>query len=149
MTSIGGSTPSYDANGNVLNDFLHTYSWNADGRPITIDGVSVTYDALGRMVERNNSGTFSEIVYAPTGAKIEIMNGQSYVKSFAQLPGGAMAVWSNGIGWYRHSDHLGSSRFASTSTRTMYSDVAYAPFGEPYAQKASTDLPFTGQNQHP
>ena len=65
----------------------------------------------------------------------------------APLPGGATAVWSNGIGWYRHSDHLGSSRFASTSTRTMYSDLAYAPFGEPYAQKGSTDLSFTGQNQ--
>jgi RHS repeat-associated protein len=147
MTLIGGSAPSYDANGNVLNDFLHSYTWNADGRPITIDGVSITYDALGRMVERNNSGAYSEIVYAPTGAKIEVMNGQSYVKSFAPLPGGAMAVWGGGIGWYRHADHLGSSRFASTSTRTVYFDGAYAPFGEPYAQTGSTDLSFTGMNQ--
>jgi RHS repeat-associated protein len=147
MTSIGGSTPSYDANGNVLNDFLHSYAWNADGRPITIDGVSVTYDALGRMVERNNGGAYSEIAYAPTGEKIEVMNGQSYTKAFAPLPGGAVAVWGGGVAWYRHPDYLGSSRFASTAARTMYYDGAYAPFGEPYAQTGSTDLSFTGMNQ--
>ncbi len=29
----------------------------------------------------------------------------------------------------------------------MYSDTAYAPFGEPYAQTGTTDLSYTGQNQ--
>jgi hypothetical protein len=124
MTSIGGSMPTYDANGNVLNDFLHTYAWDADGHPTTIDGVLVTYDALDRMVERNNTGTFSEIAYAPDSTKLEIMNGQSGGNAFAPLPGGAMAVWTAGgtIVYYRHPDHLGSARFASTSTRTMYYD---------------------------
>lgn len=46
MTTIGSSTPSYDANGNVLNDFLHTYTWDANGRPVVIDGVGAPYDAL-------------------------------------------------------------------------------------------------------
>jgi hypothetical protein len=56
MTQIGFSTPTYDSNGNVTNDFLHTYAWNANGRPVTIDGIGITYDALGRMVEQNRSG---------------------------------------------------------------------------------------------
>jgi RHS repeat-associated protein len=29
----------------------------------------------------------------------------------------------------------------------MYLDLAYAPFGEPYAQSGTTDLSFTGQRQ--
>jgi RHS repeat-associated protein len=49
--------------------------------------------------------------------------------------------------YYRHSDHLGSSRFASTPTQTLYSDTAYSPFGEPYASSGSIDNSFTGQNQ--
>jgi RHS repeat-associated protein len=149
MTAIpvGGSTPSYDANGNVLNDFLHSYTWDVYGRPIAIDGVSVTYDALGRTVEQNRSGAYSEIVYAPSGTKIEIMSGQSFTKAFVPLPGGAVAVYGGGIVYYRHPDHLGSSRFASTGSRTMYYDGAYAPFGEPYAQTGTTDLSFTGMNQ--
>jgi hypothetical protein len=58
-----------------------------------------------------------------------------------------VGVWGGGSAWHRHSDHLGSSRFASTQSRTMYSDVAYAPFGEPYAQTGGTDVSFTGVNQ--
>lgn len=51
----------------------------------------------------------------------------------------------------RHSDWLGSSRFASTSTRTMYNDLAYAPFGEQYAQAGSTgvtDTSFAGNDEN-
>ncbi len=54
---------------------------------------------------------------------------------------------SSGLAYYRHSDWLGSSRFASTSTRALYFDGAYAPFGENYAQTGTTDLSFTGMNQ--
>jgi hypothetical protein len=93
MASINGSTPTYDARGNVLNDFLHSYTWDAYGRPITIDGVSVIYDALGRVVEQNKSGVYSEIGYAPTGDKIEIMNGQSFTTALVPLPDGATAVY--------------------------------------------------------
>jgi RHS repeat-associated protein len=47
-----------------------------------------------------------------------------------------------------YSDHLGSFRFASSySNRTMYFDLAHAPFGEPYATSGSTDFSFTGQRQ--
>jgi RHS repeat-associated protein len=116
MTSIGSSYPSYDANGNVTNDFLHTYAWDAEGRPVTIDGVGVTYDALGRMAERNNGGTYSQIVYSPSGAKLAIMNGQTLQKGYAPLTAGSMAVYSStGVAYFRHSDWLGSSRFASTA----------------------------------
>ena len=53
--------------------------------------------------------------------------------AFIPLPGGATAVYnSTGLAYYRHSDWLGSSRLASTPSRTVYSETAYAPFGEPY-----------------
>jgi RHS repeat-associated protein len=148
MTAIGSSTPTYDANGNVTNDFLHAYSWDALGRPVTIDGVGVTYDALGLMVEQSKSGTYSEIVYAPWGGELAIMNAQTLTKAFVPLVGGSTAVYnSSGLAYYRHSDWLGSSRFASTPARAMYSDTAYAPFGEPYAQTGTPDLSFTSMNQ--
>jgi len=148
MTSLPGFTPSYDANGNVLNDNSHIYTWDAEGRPVTVDGVGLTYDALGRMLEQNRSGAYTQIVYAPTGEKLALMNGQTLLKAFVQLPANVTAVYtSSGLAYYRHADWLGSSRFASTPSRAMYSDTAYAPFGEPYAQAGSSDLSFTGQNQ--
>ena len=148
MTSIGGSSPSYDADGNVTNDFLHSYAWNGYGRPTTIDGVGVTYDALDRVVEQNRSGAYTQFLYSPTGFKMINLNGQSAVDDFVPLAGGAVAVYSPGGIYLRHADWLGSSRFASwLSSRTMYYDGAYGPFGEPYAQAGTTDVNFTGINQ--
>jgi RHS repeat-associated protein len=42
---------------------------------------------------------------------------------------------------------IGSSRLASTPTRSIYFDGAYAPFGEGYAETGTADLSFTGMNQ--
>jgi RHS repeat-associated protein len=136
-----------NTDGDVLNDFLNTYAWDANGRPVAIDGVSVTYDALGRMVEQNRSGAYTEILYAPTGFELSLMNGQSYTKEFAPMPGGGASVWTPSVFYYRHADWLGSSRFASTKSRTMYYDGAYAPFGESYAESGTTDRNFTGMDQ--
>jgi RHS repeat-associated protein len=148
MTQIGSSTPTYDANGNVLTDTAHTYVWDANGRPVTIDGVSITYDALGRMVERDSAGTYTQVAYAPTGSKLAIMSRQTLSKAFVPLSGGSVAVYNSaGLAYYRHSDWLGSSRFASTPARALYFDGAYAPFGENYAQTGTADLSFTGMNQ--
>jgi RHS repeat-associated protein len=148
MTQIGSSTPTYDLDGNVTNDFLHTYSWDANGRPVTIDGIGATYDAFGRMVELNRSGVYGEIGYSPLGDKLALMNGQTLVKAFVPLPGEATAVYSSsGLAYYRHSDWLGSSRLATTPSQTMYGDVAYAPYGETYAQAGNAEFSFTGMNQ--
>ena len=147
MTTIGSSTPTYDANGNVTNDFLHTYTWNAYGRPVTIDGVGMTYDALGRAVELNNSGVHTETQYSPTGFKMQLLNGQTLVKDFLPLPAGAEEVWTPSANYYRHADWLGSARLTSNQNRTIYGDVAYAPFGETYAQSGTADASFTGMNQ--
>jgi RHS repeat-associated protein len=149
MLTIGGSAPSYDLNGNVTNDFLHSYAFDANGNPVTIDTVGATYDALGRMVEQNRSGQYTQIVYAPSGGKLALMQGTStLVKGYVPLPGGTTAVYnSTGLAYYRHSDWVGSSRLASRPNHSVYFDGAYAPFGEVYASIGTNDLSFTGQNQ--
>jgi RHS repeat-associated protein len=149
MTSLPGNfTPSYDSNGNVTNDSNHVYTWDADGNPVTIDGIALTYDALDRAVEKNASGVYTEIAYAPTGRKLALMSGQTLQKAFVQLPGGAVAVYNaSGLDHYRHSDWLGSSRLTSTATRSVLGTSAYAPFGESYAQSGTADPSFTGENQ--
>jgi RHS repeat-associated protein len=151
FATLPGFTPTYDANGNVLADGSHAYAWDADGKPISLDGVGLTFDALDRMVEQNRSGTYTEIVYSPAGTKLALMSGtggQTLQKSFVPLPGNAMAVYTSaGLDHYRHSDWLGSIRLTSSPSRTVLSTAAYAPFGESYAQSGSADLSFTGENQ--
>lgn len=156
------STPfTYNGNaGDLTADNSHSYGWDAADRLSTIDsgagnGVCVTYDALDRVVEQgagSSCSSYTEVVYSPAGGRLALMNGSSLVKAFVPLPGGAQAVYSSsGLLFYRHPDWLGSSRLATTPSRTCYSDVAYAPFGENYAAPSSgcvaQDLMFTGQNQ--
>lgn len=146
--TIPGGTPTYDANGNLTYDLSHSYTWDAEGKALSIDTVNLTYDALGRMVEQNRSGSYTEIVYGPTGGKLALMSGQSLQKAFVPLPAGATAVYNSaGLAYYRHADWQGSSRLASTPSRTKYYDVAYGPYGESYVGSGTTDLDFTGQNQ--
>jgi RHS repeat-associated protein len=136
---------TYDSNGNATNDCEHTYSWDAYGRPTTIDGVSITYDALGRAVEYD-SGGYTQIYYSPTGFKMQVISGASST-AFAPMPGGGASVWGPSGFYYRHGDWLGSSRFASTISRTKYYDTGYAPFGEPYFESGMGDRDFTGMDQ--
>lgn len=65
------------------------------------------------------------------------------------LPAWAVVVYNSSglLDHYRHADWMGSSRLASTTSQTVYSDVSYAPYGEPYNQYGTADLSFTGQNQ--
>ncbi|PYV24820.1 MAG: hypothetical protein DMG27_11950 [Acidobacteria bacterium] len=49
----------------------------------------MTYDALGRMVEQNRSGSYTQIVYGPDGGKLALMNGQTLSKAFVPLSGSA------------------------------------------------------------
>ena len=148
IQSLPGVTVTYDSNGNLTSDGTHSYAWDAEGRPTTIDTTTLTYDALGRMVEKAVSAAYTQMVYSPMGGKLALMNGQTLSKAFVPLPGGATVVYTaSGIAYYRHSDWLGGSRVASTPSRTKYYDVAYAPFGESYAGSGTTDLSFTGQNQ--
>jgi RHS repeat-associated protein len=150
-----GFYPTYDANGNLTWDTVHSYSWDADGRMSCVDGIAITYDALGREVEQAAGGncsttgtSYKQIVYGPGGDKLALMNGQTLNKAFVPLPGGDTAVYtSSGLAYYRHADWLGSSRLDSTPARSMFSATAYAPFGENYDGSGTTDLSFTGQNQ--
>src|SRR5713101_653209 len=149
---------TYDNNGNLVTDATgsHQYSWDADGNPTCVDNVVITYDASGRAVEQARGGSdcthpgtsYQQIVYSPGGGKLALMNGQTLTKAFVPLPGGATAVYtSTGLAYYRHSDHLGSSRLATTPSRGPYYTGAYAPFGENYKENGTTDRSFTGQNQ--
>jgi len=138
----------YDNNGNVTSDGINTYSYDVEGRPVTAGGTTVLYDAFNRLVEVQASGGNTEILYGPDGFKFAYMNGASVLRYIAPMVGGTQAVYNGtGVQYYRHMDWLGSSRFASTPSGTMYGDQAYAPFGEGYVSTGTALSDFTGQTQ--
>src|SRR5438477_4904011 len=126
--TLGGT--SYDATGNLLNDTFHTYTWNADGRPVTVDAITLTYDAFGRIVERNNGGVYNQYVYDAAGNKLATMTGQTLTKGIVPLPGGIQATYDPTNSGYRIPDWLGSVRFSSTNNRTYAFSRLCALWGE-------------------
>jgi RHS repeat-associated protein len=167
--TLTGANVAYDANGNLLTDNLYSYTWDPNfGNPSSVtnqmggnDSVyGLVYDALGRMVEQDDSfrecaihicitstPSQGQIVYGPDGQKLALASAQNLAKAFIQLPGGGAAIYdSSGLDYYRHADWQGSSRLTSTQGRAIYSISAYAPFGEQYAVTDTSDPSFTGQN---
>jgi RHS repeat-associated protein len=145
---------TYDSAGNVTNDGANSYTYDAEGRPITAAaGVQMTFDALGRAVERNNAGIYTQIVYLPSGLTYAYMNGQTLNRYLAPMAGGMAAVHVHGVptdsGYFQHADWLGSSRLAHDGSGTVKYDRAYAPFGEIYAELSgtTTNRNFTGQTE--
>ena len=143
----GGITTTTDNNGQVTYDGTHHYTWDAEGKMLTVDTTTVTHDALGRTVEESISGSFTQIVYGPLGGKFATMSVQTLVKAFIPLPSAQAIYTSTGLTYYRHKDYIGSSRLATTPSRTLYSAGSYGPFGESYKQSGTTDVSFTGVDQ--
>ena len=148
IASVGGFSPNYDSNGDLLDDpsaaVRNVNSFDSEGRPTTFESVAVTFDALGRAVQAGSH----EFVYGPGGTKLAVMTGGANVSASVPLPGGGEAVYSaSTLQFYRHADNLGSSRLASTPARGVYSATAYAPEGEPYLETGTQDRSFTGQKQ--
>src|SRR5664279_2005489 len=44
----------------------NTYSYDAEGQPVSAGCVQPTFDAFGRALELNHSGTYTEMVYLPS-----------------------------------------------------------------------------------
>ncbi|HSU60929.1 MAG TPA: RHS repeat-associated core domain-containing protein, partial [Bryobacteraceae bacterium] len=147
-STLPAGTPAYDANGYVNADGFHVYSYDVEGKITQIDSgaVTMTYDALGRWVERGAGGGFTQRVFSPSGREFSLTSGQTVATAYVPLPGGALARYENGLDSYWHPDWLGTARLYSTPSRTVAFDVAFGPFGEWYVN-GPADSFFTGVAQ--
>jgi len=138
------STATYDANGSTLTDYFHTYTWDGFNRMSAIDGEGITYDALGRAVELNNSGTYTEFWYSPIGTKA-VMSGSTMNLIHLPMPGGISADWTPSATYVHHKDWLGSSRW-TTQAGAVYTDKAFGAYGEDTGQDfgPATNFNYTG-----
>jgi len=145
---------AYDSDGNLTNDCFHTYQWDANGHPIGIGEpyqTNQTFDALGNLAEQNipSYNYTAEYLQDENGRELGFAQAQSAGWTWIPLPGGATAIYAGGtIQNYWHSDWQGSARFGSTPGRGMFSDRAFAPFGEPYASAGNTAQSYAGLLQN-
>jgi RHS repeat-associated protein len=148
--TLGGT--SYDADGNVLNDTFNTYTWDAEGKPLSTDYVSTggetftfTYDAFGHKVEWLANGAY-EASYVYIGNIRLSATGQTAGYSEFPLPGGSVLSQGGGNTGVQLADWQGTIRaFISSTGGTEGESTAHAPFGEAYAYTGGYPQSFTGQ----
>jgi len=131
---ITGSGITYDALGNVTNDGFHSYTYDAEGRLLQVDGgntAKYVYDAEGRRI----TGPGSEYVYDLAGHPISQINpslnppGVSYSEIYTPA-GRHLATYSGGTTNFLHSDWLGTKRATSNVTGSLSETCTSLPFGD-------------------
>jgi RHS repeat-associated protein len=160
VASAGGTAFTYDANGNLLQDYARTYAWDAENRLLAIGYLNqpgqVTrfkYDGLGRRIaidETKSLGT-SETRYGWCGETLcqARTSTDSVVRRY--IAEGEEVVGAGAL--YYSSDHLGSVRdviVAQNGLRAKHYD--YAPYGAPSTSVGSqltwTDFRYAGLFYH-
>jgi YD repeat-containing protein len=133
LTQWSGTTLSYDANGNLINDGVNTYTWDARNHLASISGgttASFQYDPFGRRVTRNILGSATNFLYDGGNSIQELSSGSPTADVTSGGVDEAFARSdSTGISNYL-LDAQGSSVALTDSFGTVQTQYAYEPFGK-------------------
>lgn len=129
----------YDGAGNLLNDGLSSYAYDAEGRIVSLNGQpTYLYDADGQRVAKYSGGTITASYLLGLGGEqvTELNNSGAWVHSNAWAGGKLLATYEGAAGphpntWhFRLTDWLGTNRMQTTSTGNN-EEVCYSyPFGD-------------------
>ncbi|MFH1255610.1 MAG: RHS repeat-associated core domain-containing protein [bacterium] len=132
-TNIGGTSHTYDNNGNLTNDGSWTHSWNYDNRLIKsangAGAINYTYDPGGdRLTYSDGMATTTYVNKYFNVSSIGITEKNIYLGSqlIATIKGNGTATSTH----YVHSDHLGGSNAITDSNGQIEQLIDYYPFGE-------------------
>lgn len=144
LTSWGGTSLSYDDNGNLTSAGSTTYGWNArDQLTSTSNGASsFAYDVLGRRAGRTVGGSTTS--YLHDGMNPALVNGDLMLSGLGLDEFYARISASGATSFV--SDVLGSTRMLTDADGNATATYSYAPYGE--ASKIGSDdtsFQFTGR----
>jgi RHS repeat-associated protein len=134
QTAFAGATLTYDNNGNLTNDGVNTYQWDARNRLVGISGgttATFAYDALGRRTNKVIGSLTSQFLYDGNDIAAEIGGsavGAQYLRSLS-IDEPFVRQTGNGTESY-HTDALGSSLVLSNAQGAPGTTYNYEPFGK-------------------
>ena len=126
---------TYDSAGNLTNDSIHSYGFDAENKIKTVDGVSGVYgyDGDGNRVRKNFAlGEQVRMVYSGGQllAEYDLSTG-ALKKEYVYGAKGLIATIEPSTGTrYATADNLGSPRVVTSSSGSVVSRHDYMPFGE-------------------
>ncbi|HET6841442.1 MAG TPA: RHS repeat-associated core domain-containing protein [Candidatus Angelobacter sp.] len=133
-----GNGVTYDALGDIINDGIHSYTYDAEGRITQVDGGSTAtyqYDVFGRRTRRTVNGVGYEDVYDQSGNMVtEVQtSGLTVKRQEIYAPGRHLATYANGATYFSHADWAGSERVRSASDGTSAGTCTSNTYGDNYS----------------
>jgi RHS repeat-associated protein len=136
---IMSSGYTYDADGDLTADGLHTYAFDGEHRLVHVDGTANTYayDGLGQRVNRNGN------YYLYSGGKViaEYAAGApatSPTAEYIYARGKRVATIAAGVTTYHYWDHM-SIRSSANATGEIVRTFGHYPFGETWYETGTVD----------
>ena len=144
LTKWSGTTVSYDANGNIQNDGIATYSWNARNQLIGRAATTFQYDSFGR---RNLNAAGNGLLYEGWDVTQEL-SGSTPIAN--RVLGGVDEFFSrtDSSGAYSPvTDALGSALALTNSSGNITTQYGYDPFGNTtnYGATSSNVFQYAGR----
>ena len=103
MTSVGGTTYTYDNVGNLTSDGTNTYTWDDANRLKQVGNVSFTYDGLGRRDSKNVNGTIEYYHFDGDRVAYVTNSAGAVLKRFTyDASGRPVYMGANGTLYYYH-----------------------------------------------
>jgi RHS repeat-associated protein len=128
-------TYSYDANGNLTDDYIHDYTYDGASRlSSVVDGGTTTasyvYDAANRRVKKSESGATTYYVWEGGQVIAEYDGTGALQVEYIYLGARLVAKEAYGAVTYYHSDQL-STRLSTNDVGSYLGMQSHLPFGEP------------------
>ncbi len=135
---------TYDAAGNVTNDGVHTYQYDAENRLIKIDNGSTAVYAYGPKGERVSKIAAGVTTYFYWGIGEKV--GGQWTRLYVSGPGGKLVEYSGGTTWFFATNHLGTIAARMNVSGQTMETYRYLPYGERYAG-TQTPHQYTGKER--
>lgn len=150
ITTWGGTSFTYDANGNLASDGTNSYSWSPRNEMIGIIAAAATftYDALGRRRSKTVNGTTTQFLFDGLNPVQELSSGTPTANILSGLAIDEFFARADATGnQYYLGDALGSTVGTTDGTGSVETAYTYEPFGATTTSGAATtsSFAFTGR----
>jgi RHS repeat-associated protein len=142
IASVNGVSYSHDASGGVTGDGAHSYTYDAEGRQVSVDGgttVTSVYDSANQRVKKVAAGVTTHYVLEGSQVIAEY-NGSTgaLVREYVYAGNRMVAKEEGGGTYYIHQDRV-SMRIMTNQYGGRYGTQDHLPFGEDASTFGGTD----------
>ena len=141
---------AYDAAGNMTNNTVHTYTYDAEGNITAVDGgatASYVYNALNQRVRTVTGSAATEYVFNANGQRVSEWDGTARVQLKGKYYWGAKPVAfyttaaSGSAGaHFEHQDWMGTERLRTTYNGGVEGTFTSLPWGDGPPSGTGSDL---------